>query len=61
MTYINWEEPFYLDIRTLSTSKSPQDLYTIPVSTYGNYGGPGYTQGDFSETPKSNQQGARGH
>jgi hypothetical protein len=44
MTYINWEEPFYLDICTLSTSKSPQDLYTIPVQICGNYGGPGYTQ-----------------
>jgi hypothetical protein len=51
MTYINWEEPFYLDICTLSTPKSPQDLYTIPVPTYGNYGGLDYTQGDFSENP----------
>jgi hypothetical protein len=51
MTYIHWEKPFYLDIRTLSTSKSPQDFYTIPVPTYGNYGGPGYTQGDFGENP----------
>jgi hypothetical protein len=51
MTYINWDEPFYFNTRTLSTSASPDGPYSVPIPTYGNYGGPGYTQGDFGENP----------
>jgi hypothetical protein len=51
MTYINWDEPFYLNTRTLTTSTSPDGRYSIPIPTYGNYGGPDYTQGDFGEDP----------
>ena len=51
MTYINWEEPFYLNTRTLTTPASPEGRHSIPIPTYGNYGGPGYTQGDFGENP----------
>ena len=51
MTYINWDEPFYLNTRTLSTATSLEGRYSIPIPTYGNYGGPDHTQGNFGENP----------
>jgi hypothetical protein len=51
MTYINWDEPFYFNTRTLSTATSPEERYSIPIPTYGNYGGPDHTQGNFGENP----------
>ena len=51
MTYINWDEPFYLNTRTLSTATSPEGRYSIPIPTYGNYGSSDYTQGNFGEDP----------
>jgi hypothetical protein len=42
VTNINWDLPFHVDPSTLLPSDTG-----IPVPTYGNFGGPGYTNGIF--------------
>jgi hypothetical protein len=40
MTYINWNVDVFVDPATLSPAAGG-----IPIPTYGNYGGPGYSNG----------------
>jgi len=42
MTYINWTKDVFIDPVTFSASAGPSG---IPVPTYGNYGGPDYSDG----------------
>jgi hypothetical protein len=42
MTYINWTTDVFIDPVTLSASAGPGG---IPIPTYGNYGGPDYSNG----------------
>ena len=53
MSFINWDETLHFN------PKNPLDAFAthgIPVPTYGNYGGPGYTAGEFgATTPEPNQ------
>ena len=42
MTHINWDVVFHVDPLTLEPAASG-----VPVPTYGNYGGPGYSEGVF--------------
>jgi hypothetical protein len=53
MSFINWEDTIRFDPRDpLNASAS----HGIPVATYGNYGGPGYTAGEFgATTPEPSQ------
>ena len=43
---INWEPNLFFD----PTSLDPFASHGIPIPTYGNYGGPGYTAGTFGGT-----------
>jgi hypothetical protein len=53
MSFINWDATFHFD------SHDPLNAFAthgIPVPTYGNYGGPGYTAGQFgAKTPEPSQ------
>ncbi len=42
MTYINWAKEVFIDPVTFSASAGPGG---IPIPTYGNYGGPDYSNG----------------
>ena len=42
MAGINWDVVFYIDLNTLQPAQSG-----VPVPTYGNYGGAGYSEGVF--------------
>ena len=42
MTYINWTKEVFIDPVTFSASAGPGG---IPIPTYGNYGGPDYSDG----------------
>lgn len=42
MTYINWTKDVFIDPVTFSASAGPGG---IPIPTYGNYGGPDYSDG----------------
>jgi hypothetical protein len=42
MSYINWMKEVFINPVTLSASASPPG---IPIPTYGNYGGPDYSDG----------------
>jgi hypothetical protein len=46
MANINWDKPFHVDPATLQPAASG-----VPVPTYGNYGGPGYSAGVFVLDP----------
>jgi len=46
MANINWDQPFYVDLATLQPASSG-----IPLPTYGNFGGAGYSQGIFIANP----------
>jgi hypothetical protein len=46
MAHINWDQPFYVDPATLLPAASG-----IPLPTYGNFGGAGYSQGVFIANP----------
>ena len=45
MTYINWNTDVFIDPATLSPAAGG-----IPIPTYGNYGGPGYSNGSIGGT-----------
>jgi hypothetical protein len=47
--FINWEPNLFFD----PTSIDPAATHGIPIPTYGNYGGPGYTAGTFGGTTPS--------
>jgi hypothetical protein len=54
MTFINWDNSFFLDPETLTPAAWPFPEDTsefIPAPTYGNNGGANYSQGDFGENP----------
>jgi hypothetical protein len=42
VTYINWDVVFHIDPATLQPAASG-----VPIPTYGNYGGAGYSEGAF--------------
>src|SRR4029453_15590025 len=45
--FINWEPNLFFH----PTSLDPFATHGIPIPTYGNYGGPGYTAGTLGGTP----------
>jgi hypothetical protein len=45
--YINWTKDVYINPVTLTASASPPG---IPIPTYGNYGGPDYSDGSVGGT-----------
>jgi hypothetical protein len=52
MTYIHWEQPFYVNPATGQTSyPGPNPLLGVvaPLPTYGNYGGGAYSEGGASD------------
>jgi hypothetical protein len=50
MAHINWDQPFYVDPATLQPAVSG-----VPLPTYGNFGGAGYSQGVFIANPDLTQ------
>jgi hypothetical protein len=46
MAHINWEKPFFIDPSTGESVPSGTPG-AIPLPTYGNYGGGGYSAGEF--------------
>ena len=46
MAHINWDNPFFIDPSTGETVP-PLTPGAIPFPTYGNYGGGGYSAGEF--------------
>src|SRR4051812_27927554 len=46
MADINWDKLDYFDLTPLQSTSSG-----IPIPTYGNFGGPGYSQGVFLVDP----------
>ncbi len=54
MANINWDKPFYVDPATLQPAASG-----VPIPTYGNYGGPKYSEGVFVLDPDPSQFDAR--
>ena len=45
--YINWTKDVFIDPVTLTAGPGPNG---IPIPTYGNYGGPDYTDGSIGGT-----------
>src|SRR3954452_192810 len=59
MTLINWEQPFYFALATGDTGGPyTGDPGTIPLPTYGNYGGADFSEGSFGGTPDTNTHGS---
>jgi hypothetical protein len=50
MAHINWDQPFYVDPATLQPAVSG-----VPLPTYGNFGGAGYSHGVFIANPDLTQ------
>jgi hypothetical protein len=50
MAEINWDKLDYIDLTPLQSTSSG-----IPIPTYGNFGGPGYSQGVFLVDPNPTQ------
>ena len=48
MTYINWGKPFEYEVG--------DETFSFP--TYGNYGGAGYSAGEFGQNPPVDQSGS---
>jgi hypothetical protein len=56
MAHINWDQPFYLDPATFE-SVPPGTPGALLFPTYGNYGGAGYSSGEFGGVPLTNLSG----
>src|SRR5262249_12156395 len=48
MSHINWDKDVFINPVTLTASATPPG---IPVPTYGNYGGPDYSNGVVGVSP----------